>query len=103
MINRERLITEFVRLTGFDAESYEEAEISAELTRRLLSLGLSVSQDDAGNLYALLEGTTRGEPRLFAAHMESELSYIPTVPSAPTVRQSWARTMFPASSPSWKR
>lgn len=71
MINRERLITEFVRLTGFDAESYEEAEIAAELTRRLLSLGLSVSQDDAGNLYALLEGTTRGEPRLFAAHMDT--------------------------------
>ena len=30
-----------------------------------------VSRDDAGNLYAFLEGTARGEPRLFAAHMDT--------------------------------
>ena len=71
MINRERLISEFIRLTGIDAESFQEAAIAAELTKRLRSLGLSVSRDDAGNLYAFLEGTARGEPRLFAAHMDT--------------------------------
>ena len=71
MINKERLILEFIRLTGFDAESGEEAVIAADLTRRLLSLGLTVSPDNAGNLYAFLEGTVPGEPRLFAAHMDT--------------------------------
>ena len=71
MINRDRLISKFIRLTGFDAESYDEAEIAAELMRQLHSLGLSVSRDDAGNLYAFLAGTARGEPRLFAAHMDT--------------------------------
>ena len=71
MVNRDRLVAEFIRLTGFDAESYGEAEIAAYLRHRLQSLGLTVAADAAGNLYAVLEGTGGGDSCLFAAHMDT--------------------------------
>lgn len=71
MVNRDRLVSEFLRLTGIDAESYEEAELAAALTYRLRALGLTVSRDAAGNLYGFLPGTTDGAPCLFAAHMDT--------------------------------
>ena len=71
MIDRERLVSEFIRLTGFDAESGEEAAIADFLARRLRALGLSVTGDAAGNLYAFLEGEGGGEPVLFSAHMDT--------------------------------
>ena len=77
MINRDRLLTEFLELVRFDSESLHEGPIRDHLKRRLEALGLAVIEDDcaaklggeAGNLFACLPGT--GEPILFSAHMDT--------------------------------
>lgn len=71
MTNRERIVAEFQKLVSIDAESFHEAEIAAYLAERLRALGLTVSQDEAGNLFAVLTGTRSGEPLLFSSHMDT--------------------------------
>ena len=78
-----RITKEFIRLVSFDSESYHEREIVDYLKERLLSLGLTVQEDDAaekmghkneksaGNIYAILKGNTAGEPILFSAHTDT--------------------------------
>ena len=71
MTNRERILSEFQKLVGFDAESGHEEEIGAYLLRRLQDLGLSAAKDQAGNLYGFLPGTRNGDALLFSAHMDT--------------------------------
>ena len=83
-VNKDRIIEEFIKLTSFDAPSYQEEDISKYLKEKLQSLGLSVEEDDArekllkedasrtktaSNLYAYLKGT--GDPILFSSHMDT--------------------------------
>ena len=83
-VNKDRIIEEFMKLTSFDAPSYQEEEIAKYLKEKLQSLGLSVEEDDArekllqedasrtktaSNLYAYLKGT--GDPILFSSHMDT--------------------------------
>ncbi|MBE5863734.1 MAG: M20/M25/M40 family metallo-hydrolase [Lachnospiraceae bacterium] len=83
-MNKDRIIEEFIKLTSFDAPSYQEEDISKYLKEKLQSLGLSVEEDDArekllqedasrtktaSNLYAYLKGT--GDPILFSSHMDT--------------------------------
>ena len=83
-VNKGRIIEEFIKLTSFDAPSYQEEDISKYLKEKLQSLGLSVEEDDArekllkedasrtktaSNLYAYLKGT--GDPILFSSHMDT--------------------------------
>ena len=82
MIDRERLLKEFITLTAFDSESYYEGGIRDYLKDRLIGLGLSVYEDDAGsrlghenprsagNLYGHLPGELDGS-LLFCAHMDT--------------------------------
>lgn len=78
-INQERLVSEFLHLTEIDAHSFEEREKADYLKKRLIELGFSVEEDDAGNfyggnagnLYACKEGKIPGEPILFSAHMDT--------------------------------
>ncbi|MBR1931321.1 MAG: M20/M25/M40 family metallo-hydrolase [Lachnospiraceae bacterium] len=83
MVNEERIIREFEKLVSFDSESYSEWEIKEYLKQKLQSLGLTVTEDDAGeqltgkstgsagNLYGILPGNKEGEPILFSAHMDT--------------------------------
>ena len=71
MINENRLIEEFIKLTAIDAESGEEAEMRAFLTGVLAKLDISAEPDDAGNLFARLPGTCAGDALLFSAHMDT--------------------------------
>lgn len=71
MINENRLIEEFIKLTAIDAESGEEAEMRAYLTGALEKLYISAETDDAGNLFARLPGTCAGDALLFSAHMDT--------------------------------
>jgi tripeptide aminopeptidase len=48
MVNQKRIMEEFQRLVAFDSESYEEREIADYLKEKLVSLGLDVEEDDAG-------------------------------------------------------
>ena len=82
MIDAERLLTEFQTLVSFDCESFHEGQIKEYLKEKLLSLGLTVSEDDAaeklgsgadgaGNLLGRLKGKEEGTPLLFCAHMDT--------------------------------
>lgn len=85
-VNTDRIVKEFVRLTGFDTESFHESRIAEYLKGKLAELGLSVSEDKAGevlgtkrpessetasNIYAYLKGNTAGNPILFSSHMDT--------------------------------
>ncbi len=74
MINRERLIGEFIALTEFDCESFAEKEIAAYLRKELDGLGLEVFSDSAENIFAVLPATRGFENKeavLFSAHMDT--------------------------------
>ncbi len=47
MINRERLLATFIRLTEIDAESFHERKMADELKRELKALGICAFEDDA--------------------------------------------------------
>ncbi|HEY1017167.1 MAG TPA: M20/M25/M40 family metallo-hydrolase [Herpetosiphonaceae bacterium] len=68
-VNRDRLLETFCALVRIDNPSGQEAAMAAHLIQRCEALGMACSQDAAGNVLARLEG--RGEPLLFAAHMDS--------------------------------
>lgn len=69
--DKERIWEEFHRLVRFDAESGSEASIAEYLREKLCALGLTVTQDAAGNLFGVLKGTTKGESVLFCSHMDT--------------------------------
>lgn len=77
MISRERLKKQFLELVSIDAPSYREREMADYLKERLLELGFSVEEDQAGsfyggncgNLYACR--STTGNPVLFSMHMDT--------------------------------
>ena len=79
MINRSRLLETFAGLVKIDSPSYSEKETAAYLTERLIKLGFTVKQDDAGekingncgNLYGYLEGGLPYPPLLLCAHMDT--------------------------------
>ena len=85
-INRVRLICEFIKLTSFDSESFNEEKISEYLKEKLKELGLKAESDTASeilkkistgtshpasNIYATLKGNKAGPPVLFSAHMDT--------------------------------
>lgn len=71
IVNKNRIVKEFVKLVAFDSESYHETKIAAYLKTKLIDLGLSVYQDEKRNLYGYLKGTETSEPILFSSHMDT--------------------------------
>ena len=79
MINKDRVINEFLELVKIDSETGHEREIADFLTEKLKSLGLEVIEDDAGqkiggsagNLIAFLPSKKEGPTVLFSAHMDT--------------------------------
>lgn len=87
MINKDRLLNEFLHLISFDSESYHEREIADYLKKELISLGLEVDEDDAniknaiyhnfdsklssGNIYGFLKGNIKGDSILLSSHMDT--------------------------------
>lgn len=88
MINKERLLNTFLEYVQISGESRHEADFAARLKADLEALGLEVYQDatqdqtgsDTGNLYALLPGTTQGEPIILCAHMDTVPPGVGVVP-----------------------
>ncbi|MED4463768.1 tripeptidase T [Metabacillus fastidiosus] len=80
MINKERLLEEFLQLVQIDSETKHEAEIAQVLKAKFTELGLHVYEDDttgitghgAGNLICTLEGTKEdADPIYFTSHMDT--------------------------------
>lgn len=80
MLNKKRLIDEFIELVQIDSETTEESEIAEKLKDKFTKLGLSVIEDNskketghgAGNLICTLKGTkTDVEPIYFTSHMDT--------------------------------
>ncbi|MBM4465136.1 MAG: M20/M25/M40 family metallo-hydrolase [Chloroflexi bacterium] len=69
MINRDRLVSTFLKLVQIDSPSGQEAEIARHLMAELRSLGLTVERDATGNVIARLAGV--GPPILLSAHMDT--------------------------------
>lgn len=81
MINKERVISQFIELVSIDSETKYERQIADYLKSKFQSLGLEVVEDDsqtitghgAGNLIATLKssGANAAEPFLFTCHMDT--------------------------------
>ncbi|MCX7780551.1 MAG: M20/M25/M40 family metallo-hydrolase [Negativicutes bacterium] len=79
MINRKRLLDEFLEMIQIRCSTLKEREIADLLKAKLAELGLEVSEDNvgekiggnAGNVYGYLKGNVAGAPRLMlSAHMD---------------------------------
>ncbi|WP_276351863.1 M20/M25/M40 family metallo-hydrolase [Cohnella caldifontis] len=82
MVQRERLIAEFMELVQIDSETKHEQEISKVLKEKFGGLGLEVTEDDtagktghgSGNLFAWFPATPGAENApglLFTSHMDT--------------------------------
>ncbi len=79
-MNKQRLLDEFLELVKIDSETKNERQIADVLTKKLETLGFSVTEDDteavtghgAGNLIANLPSTVSdADPIFFTCHMDT--------------------------------
>jgi tripeptide aminopeptidase len=79
MINRDRLVKEFVELVSIDSITRKERRMADKLTEKLTAMGYEVYEDnageaiggDAGNLICTVKGTKDVPAVLLAAHMDT--------------------------------
>jgi len=79
MINKTRLINDFMRMVSIDSPSFGERRMGDYIKERLSRLGLSFREDGAaslvdgscGNIYGFLDGNAPAEPILLCAHMDT--------------------------------
>ncbi|WP_047985382.1 M20/M25/M40 family metallo-hydrolase [Ornithinibacillus californiensis] len=80
MVNKDRLVTEFMELVQVDSETGFEAEIADVLKKKFQALGLQVIEDQAkektghgaNNLICTLKGSKDGvDPIYFTSHMDT--------------------------------
>ncbi len=79
MINRERMVEEFLQLAGIDSISKKERQMADTLTQKLDVMGYEVLEDKAGekiggnsgNLICTVKGTRNVPAVMLAAHMDT--------------------------------
>ncbi|MCD7974759.1 MAG: hypothetical protein LUF25_03020 [Phascolarctobacterium sp.] len=79
MINKERIIKEFIELVSVPCPSKDEKQEAALLMEKLRSLGLEPEIDNlgekiggtCGNVWGYLKGTAKAPALFFEAHMDS--------------------------------
>jgi len=69
-VDRDRLLATFLELVAIDSPTGHEEAIGRELISRFEALGCSVSQDQVGNVVAVLPGT-RSDTILVSTHMDT--------------------------------
>lgn len=98
MINKERLINEFLELVQVDSETGAERAICDVLREKFSSLGLHVEEDDttgetghgSGNLLATLEANGEGyDPIYFTSHMDT---VVPGKGVKPSIKEGYIVT-----------
>ena len=78
-INQVRLVDEFTKLVSIDSPSYAERQMGDYVKSRLIKLGMTVIEDDAGekidgdcgNIYGYLKGNIETKPLMFCAHLDT--------------------------------
>lgn len=83
MVNRDRMIHNFIELAEFDSESFSEKAIGEFVHKSLEDLGLEVRTDTTDekylaehpdsypNIYGFWKGNVSGDPILFSAHLDT--------------------------------
>ena len=79
MINKQRLINEFLELVQIDSPSSKEGKVAQVLVKKLKEICCEVLVDDAGvkvvgetgNVIATLKGNRPGKKLLFSSHMDT--------------------------------
>jgi tripeptide aminopeptidase len=80
LINKNRLISSFIKYVKIDSLSRKEARFMKVIKKELSDMGIRSTQDnagkhiggDCGNLYAFVKGTVKGAPRiLLNAHVDT--------------------------------
>ncbi|NLK86323.1 MAG: M20/M25/M40 family metallo-hydrolase [Clostridiaceae bacterium] len=79
MVDRDRLVKEFIELVSIDSISGKERLMADRLTQKLTAMGHEVYEDnaadaiggDAGNLICTIKGTRDVPAVLFSAHMDT--------------------------------
>lgn len=79
MVNKQRIIDEFIELVQIDSPSSKEGAVAKVLIQKLEDLGFDVYVDDAGvksggetgNVIATLKGNRPGKSVLFSSHMDT--------------------------------
>ncbi|MBB5173026.1 M20/M25/M40 family metallo-hydrolase [Texcoconibacillus texcoconensis] len=97
MVNRERLVEEFMELVRVDSETKYERDIADVLKKKFQDLGLQVQEDDttkttghgAGNLICTLEGSGEADPIYFTSHMDT---VVPGQGIDPYIEEGYIRT-----------
>ena len=98
MINKERLLNEFLELVQIDSETKHEGEISKVLKQKFSDLGLEVYEDDttaqtghgAGNLICTLRGSEESADVIyFTSHMDT---VVPGVGVKPSIKDGYVVT-----------
>jgi tripeptide aminopeptidase len=98
MVNKERLVNEFLELVQIDSETKNESEISKVLKQKFTELGLDVYEDNAkektghaaGNLICTLPGNKEGvDPIYFTSHMDT---VVPGKGVKPSIKEGYVVT-----------
>ncbi|MDP4092486.1 MAG: M20/M25/M40 family metallo-hydrolase [Bacillota bacterium] len=97
MVNKERMVNEFIELVKTDSLSLQEKKMARLLKKKLEEMGLSVFDDGAGiklggntgNLICNVEGTKKVPPILLMAHMDT---VIPGIGKKPIVEGNIIKT-----------
>ncbi|MDQ2086127.1 M20/M25/M40 family metallo-hydrolase [Herbivorax sp. ANBcel31] len=79
MVNKDRVVDEFIQLIKIDSISLDEREMADKLRIKLLKEGFNVKEDDAankiggnsGNLICNIKGNKNVPPILLMAHMDT--------------------------------
>lgn len=79
MINRERMLKEFIELVSIDSLTRQERQMADCLTKKLKDMGYEVYEDDAGekiggnsgNIICSIKGDKKVAPILLMAHMDT--------------------------------
>ena len=87
-MRKHSLLQEFLEEVQISSISGEEENFAQHLAKKLSRLGLEVSRDKVGNVFAILQGDPTRRPVLFSAHMDT----VPTGPIHYHLNGDWIST-----------
>lgn len=92
MINQDRLVQTFLELVQLDSESKRERQVADYVKEKLINMGYTVQEDnagaafggDTGNVIASLAGNAGGKSILLCAHMDT---VVPGLDVKPVIKE----------------